>query len=128
MEMGTACLEILMNDSSQDHFAAARRLADDGDYDRAIDLFLAGLRLDPDNVAAHKDLRTIGLKRKAAGGKSLGMIERLRSLRAKAEPIESLIGAERVLAHNRGDLNAMEALAKAASLGRFEQMAGWIAD
>jgi hypothetical protein len=117
-----------MNDSPHDQFAAARRIADDGDYDRAIDSFLAGLRLDPENVAAHKDLRTIGLKRKAAGGKSLGMIERWRLLRAKREPIERLISAERVLAYNPGDLDAMEAFLKATSVGGFEQTAEWIAD
>src|SRR5437660_6255334 len=62
---------------AQTFFARGRTVADTGQFEYAIEMFLQGLTIDPEAVDAHKDLRTIALKRKASGGKALGMLERM---------------------------------------------------
>src|SRR5689334_2968987 len=65
---------------AQTFFARGRTVADTGQFEYAIEMFLQGLSIDPEAVDAHKDLRQIALKRKASNGKSLGMLERMKLL------------------------------------------------
>ena len=48
------------------------------DHDYAIECFVNGLRLDPDNLAMHDALREVALRRKAAGGKPAGVVEKFK--------------------------------------------------
>jgi len=58
---------------AQVFFGHGRTVASTGNYDYAVDMFLSGLRLDPDAKDSHQELRDISLRRKASGGKTLGM-------------------------------------------------------
>jgi len=55
-------------------FAKARQVLNVGNYDYAIELYLLGLGLDPDSVEAHRELREVSLRRRAAGGKPMGLL------------------------------------------------------
>ena len=62
-------------------FEYARKAAETGNYDYAIDLFLQALAIVPNTVAQHQELRDIAMKRTASGGKSLGMMDRMKSMK-----------------------------------------------
>jgi tetratricopeptide (TPR) repeat protein len=62
------------------------------DLDYAIECFINGLRLDPDNQAMHEALRDVALKRKYSGGKPAGLGEKFKS--GGKTPIDKLMHAE----------------------------------
>src|SRR5205085_2221578 len=55
-------------------FDRGTTVAATGNFDYAIEMYLQGLALDPEAVEAHQTLRDISLKRKASGGKTMGMM------------------------------------------------------
>ena len=81
------------------------------DYDYAIECFVNGLRLDPDNQAMHDALREVALKRKLSGGKPAGMAEKFKS--GGKGPIDKMMHAEMLWAKisRRHRLNASAATA-----------------
>jgi tetratricopeptide (TPR) repeat protein len=111
---------------AQTFFARGRTVADTGQFDYSIEMYLQGLKIDPESVDAHKDLRTIGLKRKASGGKKLGMLDRMKLLRAGKDHKESMLNAEKVLANDPGDTDAMVAVLTAANKGGFWDTVLWM--
>src|SRR5688500_1986745 len=106
-------------------FERARVIADSGQYDYAIELFLQGLRYDPDQVNVHKELRRISLTRKATGGKPLSKLKAM-GLKRTSDPKESMLNAEMLLAYDPGNIQHMIAVAKAAQKGEFRGTALWI--
>lgn len=106
-------------------FERARVIADSGQYDYAIELFLQGLRYDPDQVDVHKELRKISLTRKATGGKPLSKLKAM-GLKRTSDPKESMLNAEMLLAYDPGNIQHMIAVAKAAQKGEFRGTALWI--
>src|SRR6476659_4303444 len=50
-------------------------VAGTGNYDYAIEMYIQGLNLDPEGVEGHQALRDISLRRKAGGGKAIGMLQ-----------------------------------------------------
>ena len=58
-------------------FDYGKTVADSGQFDYAIELYIQGLRIDPEAVDQHRARREISLKRKASGGKDLGMMEKM---------------------------------------------------
>jgi tetratricopeptide (TPR) repeat protein len=107
-------------------FARGKTVADTGQFDYSIEMYLQGLKIDPEAVDAHKELRTISLKRKASGGKALGMLERMKLLRAGKDHRDTMLNAEKVMSYNPGDMDAMEALIVAANKGGFWDTVLWI--
>lgn len=107
-------------------FVNARSKAGAAQYDYAIEMFCSGLVLDPDNVKAHQELRDTALRRKASGGKSLGMFA-ARGLRAPTKDDKTnMVNAEKVLAFDPGNVDAMISLAQSAVKGGFYQTVLWI--
>src|SRR5262245_50997215 len=63
---------------AQKFFDYGKNAADTGNYEYSITLYLQGLEIDPENTEAHQALRDISLRRKASGGKDLGMMEKMK--------------------------------------------------
>jgi hypothetical protein len=97
-----------------------------GNLEYGIDLFLQGLQLDPESVEAHARLRRFSLERKSAGGKSLGMFEKIKLSTPSGSPAQNLVNAEKLLAYDPGNVNYMLGLHRAAIDGGFELTAAWI--
>jgi tetratricopeptide (TPR) repeat protein len=111
---------------AQRFFEQGRKVADTGNFDYAIEMYLQGLSVDPENTEAHQQLRDISLKRKASGGKSLGMFEKMKLKKTSKEDKENLLNAEKLLAYDPGDVGTMLALAQAAHRSGFYDTAMWI--
>lgn len=94
---------------AQVFFKTGAAKASAGQYDYAIDLYLDGLKLDPEAVDAHQALRDISLKRKASGGKDLGMMQKMKNRYGK-DPVANLVIAERFLAYDPGNTGRMAEL------------------
>ncbi|MGB7156896.1 MAG: hypothetical protein WBD40_02450 [Tepidisphaeraceae bacterium] len=85
----------------------------------------------PENVAAHKELREIVLKRKADGGKALGMFEKMKldaTLANATDDKQAMLLAEKLLAYDPWKLEWMVAAANRASRAGFPKAAEWFAE
>lgn len=98
---------------AQVFFDRGKTVADTGNYDYAIEMYIQGLSIDPENVEAHQALREISLKRKVSGGKDMGMIDKMKMAKAKDEKQE-MLNAEKLLAYVPGDISRMTSVFKAA--------------
>jgi tetratricopeptide (TPR) repeat protein len=101
-------------------------LAGSGQFDYAISMFLDGLRLDPDAVDAHQKLRETSLKRKASGGKSLGMFDALKLKKSSKDDKDNLLNAEKLLAHDPGNADYMLTIAQSAARAGYYDTVMWI--
>lgn len=99
-------------------FDKGRTLADTGSFDYAIEMLISGLKLDPDSVEAHTFLRELALKRKASGGKDLGMFEKGKYKDTKDDR-ETMLNRERLLAYDPGNADHMLAVAQRAYQAGF---------
>ena len=107
-------------------FDRAEQVAETGNWDFAIDMYLKGLRRDPDNVErGHEPLRAIALQRKSQGGKGAGMMAKLK-VRPGKDGLESLIRAEEVLSKDPGALDVMMVVLKSAQQLELAKAVPWI--
>jgi tetratricopeptide (TPR) repeat protein len=97
-----------------------------GQWDYAISMYLQGLELDPDDVDAHSTLRDFALKRKASGGKDLGMFEKMKIKTSTKEEKANLLAAEKLLAYDPGNTDHMITLLENAHRGGFFDTVMWI--
>lgn len=97
-----------------------------GQYDFGIEMFLNGFKLDPDAVEAHQALRDVSLRRKAGGGKKMGMFEAMKFGKSKDDRA-SMLNAERLLAFDPGDTGHMAAMMEAAYKAGCYDTVLWIA-
>ena len=75
-------------------FERADEVAEMGNWEFAIELYLEGIQREPDNlVRGHQKLREASLRRKLSGGKPAGMMEQLKRRPGK-DPLANLINAE----------------------------------
>jgi tetratricopeptide (TPR) repeat protein len=88
-------------------FDRAASLVSAGQYDYALEMYLNGLKLDPEAVDAHQALRDAALRRKAGGGKGLGMLAAMKYPTKGKDERQNMSNAERVLAWDPGDTGAM---------------------
>jgi len=107
-------------------FQRGRTVADTGNFDYAIEMFLQGLNIDPESVEAHQTLRDISLRRKASGGKKLGMLEAMKLNRAGKDDKETMLNAEKALAYDPGETSYMLSLLKSAHRAGFYDTVLWI--
>ena len=107
-------------------FERGRSVAVTGNFDYAIEMFMQGLAIDPENVEAHQELRDISLKRKISGGKGLGMMERLKFKTTNKDDKLNMLNAERMLAFEPGDTGYMEGVLTNAHKGGFFDTVMWI--
>jgi len=113
---------------AQAFFKRAKKVAQTGNYDYAINLYLDGIRCAPDDVYnGHIPLREIAFVRQEKGGKKPALRQRLKLLRTK-DPVEHMINAELLLAKDPDHLPYAESILKAAVDGQFKTTAKWIAD
>ena len=101
-------------------------MAAEAHFEYAIDLFLDGLKLDPDNLAAHQDLRETSLRRKAAGGADLGMLQKVTLRKPAASAVEDLLNTEKLLAYDPGNVNWLHAAANHANHANLAQTKQWL--
>jgi tetratricopeptide (TPR) repeat protein len=94
-------------------FDRGKTVADTGNYEYAIEMYIQGLNVDPENVEAHQILRDISLKRKASGGKDMGMMDKMKMPKAKDDKL-AMLNAEKLLAYSPGDTSRMLAMFQAA--------------
>lgn len=114
---------------ARSHFERARQASEVGDFDIAVDAYLEGLRLAPDNVAeGHIELRVLSLQRQEHGGGKPSADEVSRRLACGSTPLERMLNAEYLLAMDPEHLAYGEALLKAAVEGGYREAAKWIAD
>jgi tetratricopeptide (TPR) repeat protein len=111
------------------HFERARQAAEAGDWDRAIDAHLEGIRLAPDDVSqGHIELRVLALQRQERGGTKPAPEEARRRLAAGDSPLERMLNAEYLLAKDPEHLAYGEAVLRAAVAGGYHETARWMAD
>lgn len=107
-------------------FERAEQVAQTGNWDFAIELYLEGIRRDMSNIErGHQPLREVSLKRKAQGGKGPGMMESLKR-RAGKDPIENLINTEYLLAKEPGSSNLLVAMLKATQALEQVPLIDWV--
>jgi tetratricopeptide (TPR) repeat protein len=110
---------------AQVFFDRGKTVAGTGNYEYAIEMYIQGLSVDPENVEAHQILRDISLKRKASGGKDMGMMDRMRIPKAK-EDKQGMLNAEKLLAYDPGNIDRMLAMFQSAYKAGFYDTVLWI--
>jgi len=107
-------------------FDQGKTVAATGNYDYAITMFMNGFALDPDLVEAHQQLRDISLKRKASGGKAMGMFDAMKIKRPTNDDKQNMLNAEKLLAYDPGNTNHMQTLFQSAHRGGYFDTLMWI--
>lgn len=107
-------------------FDRGRTVADTGNFEYAIEMYVQGLTLDPEDVEAHQVLRDISLKRKASGGKTLGMFERMKLAKPTKDDKQNLLNFEKLLAYDPGNTDYLVGILQNAHHGGFYDTVLWI--
>ena len=110
---------------AQIYFDRGKLVAQTGNFEYAIEMYIQGLSFDPDNVAAHQALRDIALQRKARGEKDMGMMNKMMMPRATGDR-QAMLNAEKLLAYSPADINRMTRLLRAANAAGFSATVAWI--
>jgi tetratricopeptide (TPR) repeat protein len=106
-------------------FDRGKVVAGTGNFEYAIEMYIQGLAVDPENVEAHQMLRDISLKRKASGGKDMGMFDRMKLPKSKEEKLV-MLNAEKLLAYDPGNTDRMLAVFQGAYKAGFYDTVLWI--
>ncbi|MEM1108118.1 MAG: hypothetical protein AAGH99_05440 [Planctomycetota bacterium] len=93
-------------------FDHAETVSEAKNYDYAIEMYINGLRHDPDNMIRHEELLEVAKRRKVGGGKKAGIKDKLKSL--GPDPVAKMLDAERVWAMDFGDSSLMREFMKRA--------------
>jgi tetratricopeptide (TPR) repeat protein len=88
---------------AQVFFDRGRTVADTGNYEYAIDMYVEGLKYDPESVEAHTALREIAMRRKASGGKAMGMIDRMKLAKESKDDKQNLLNFEKLVSYDPGN-------------------------
>jgi len=107
-------------------FDRARSLAREADFDRAINMFLEGLRYVPDALQEHQALRIVALQRKASGGMSLGLFETMKLNAVKRGPVDRMLACEKLLCYDPGNVDHLLAFGNAASEAGATMTGRWV--
>lgn len=111
---------------AQVFFDYARTADGTGNYEYAIDMMLQGLGVDPDARSAHQTLWNIALKRKASGGKDLGMMEKMKLKRPTKDDKANMLNAEKLLSYDPGNTDHMVTMLQNAHKAGFYDTVMWI--
>ncbi len=107
-------------------FDRGDQVAETGNWDFAIQMYLEGVRREPGNIQrGHGPMRDVSLKRKVQGGKPAGFIEAMKHKGGK-EPIDALVKTEFLLAKDPGNVSHMIAVLKAARKIDQPDVVKWI--
>lgn len=110
---------------AQAFFDRGRALSQSGQYDYSIEMFMQGLNLDPESVDGHKELREASMRRKASGGKAIGMLASMK-LKGGKDAKEAMLNAEKLLASDPGERSYMATVFANALKGGFLETLLWI--
>lgn len=114
--------------SAQLFFDKGARAATGGSFDYAIEMYLEGLRRDPEALEdGHLALARIGLQRQGHGGKKPSMVDRAKGLRART-PLDQMLNAEYLWSKDPSHIPYAEAMLKAAVSGHYYKTAHWLAN
>ena len=109
-------------------FERAEKVAETGNWDSAIELYLEGIKRGPENVErGHQPLRETALKRKVQGGKSAGVIEQIKRKMGKT-PLDNLLNGQYLLSKDPGSVAAMMQVLKAARAINLKRVMRWVAN
>jgi len=106
-------------------FQQGDRVGAGNNFEYAIEMYIQGLSIDPEAIDAHQALRDISMKRKASGGKSLGMLQGMKLKGGKDEK-EALLNAEKLLAYDPGNTDHMLTMLTQAEKGGYYDTVLWI--
>jgi len=107
-------------------FDRADQVAETGNWDFAIEMYLEGISREPDNMErGHKPLRKVSINRKAQGGKAAGMIDQLKR-RSGKDPVQNLVNAEYLLSKSPGSVPYMMQVLHAAKKCNLIKLVHWI--
>ena len=107
-------------------FDRGRTVADTGNYDYAIEMYLQGLAVDPDAVDAHQALRDIAMKRKASGGKGMGLFDKMKLSRAGKDDRDTMLRAEKLASYDPGNADYLMSVIQAAYKAGFYDTVLWL--
>ena len=107
-------------------FDKGTTVAGTGNFEYAIEMFISGLGFDPDSAEAHQSLRDISLKRKATGGKALGMFEAMKLKRPSKDDKQNLLNNCKLLAYDPGNTDYMVGVLQNGVRGGFYSTCMWI--
>jgi tetratricopeptide (TPR) repeat protein len=107
-------------------FDRGKTVADTGNYDYAIEMYVQGLNVDPDSREAHEGLRNIAMIRKASGGKDLGFMEKTKLRRPTKDDRQNMLNAEKLLAYDPGNTDHMLSLLQNAHRAGLYDTVAWI--
>ena len=109
-------------------FEKAAKVAETGNLDYAIDMYLQGLRHAPDALMeGHLPLCELALQRQGKKGKKPSVVDKVKHLGGKT-PLEQMLNAEYLFAKAPEHIPYAEAMLKAAVAGGYVKTAGWIAN
>jgi hypothetical protein len=111
---------------AQVFFDRGKTVGDTGNYEFSIEMYLSGLAVDPDHKGAHQALRDVSLKRKASGGKDLGMMEKMKLKRPTKDDKQNMLNAEKLLAYEPGNTDHMVTMLQNAHKAGFYDTVMWI--
>lgn len=109
---------------AQVFFDRARTVAETGNYEYAIEMYLQGLNFDPESISAHQTIRELSMIRKARGGKPLGMFDKPKL--KKGDDKANMLATEKILAYDPGNADAMQAFMIAAQKAGCYDTVLWI--
>lgn len=110
-------------------FERAHQASEAGDFDRAIEAYIDGLRWSPDSVdGGHIELRVLSLRRLERGGAKPTAEEAATRLNRDAAPLDRMLNAEYLLAKDPENLTYAEAVLRSAVAGAYRETAKWVAD
>jgi tetratricopeptide (TPR) repeat protein len=110
-------------------FEKAHRAGETGNYDYAIEMYLEGLRVSPEEIVdGHMKLHALALQRKEKGGKGPSMMEKVKAMRRQKDALEQMLSAEYLFTQDPDHLPYAESMLKAAVEGDYKLTAMWIAD
>ena len=104
----------------------ARAMSAEGHFEYAIELFLDALKLDPDNVIAHQELRDAGVRRAAAGGGDLSMLQKVKLRKPADSAVEDLLNTEKLLAYDPHNVSWLVAAVNHANRAQLPRAAQWL--
>jgi tetratricopeptide (TPR) repeat protein len=111
---------------AQVFFERGNSVAATGNFEYAIEMYLQGLNMDPENIDAHQILREFSLKRKASGGKDMGMFEKMKVKTNTADEKTNMLAAEKLLAYDPGNTARMLQVVQSAHKAGFFDTVMWI--
>ncbi len=111
---------------AQVFFDRGKAVADSGQYEYGIEMYLQGLAIDPEEIEAHKALRDIALKRKASGGKSLGMLDRMKLGKPSKDDKQNLLNFEKLSSYDPGNTDYLLQMLQNAHRAGFFDTVMWV--